>query len=166
MVRDETELRPDICVIGGGAGGLAAAAAAAAVGVPVVLIERGRMGGLNLTGGSITAKALIAAAESAQAVRVAERFGTKAVRSGIEFALVRAHVNRAVEAVALQDSAARFRGLGVRVIEGTARFKTPETVAAGGVTVKARHFIVATGTSPVLPPIPGLAETPFLTAES
>ena len=166
MARDDTELRPDICVIGGGAGGLAAAAAAAAMGVPVVLIEKGRMGGLNLTGGSIPSKALIAAAESAQGVRSATRFGIKTVRSGIEFALVRAHVSRAVDAVALQDSAARMRGLGVRVIEGTAHFRNADTVVAAGISVKARRFIIATGASPVLPPIPGLAETPYLTAES
>ena len=83
-------------MIGGGAGGLAAAAAAAAMGVPVVLIEKGRMGGQSLNGGAVPSKALLAAAEHANAVRAGARFGVKSVRSGIDFAAVMAHVRHAV----------------------------------------------------------------------
>src|SRR5580658_1983121 len=89
------EIRPDICVIGGGAGGLAAAAAAAAFGVNVVLIEKGAMGGESL-GGALPSNALIAAAERADAFRKGARFGVKTVRSGVDFAAVRAHVRDVV----------------------------------------------------------------------
>jgi pyruvate/2-oxoglutarate dehydrogenase complex dihydrolipoamide dehydrogenase (E3) component len=156
---------PDICVIGGGAGGLAAAAAAAAMGVPVVLIEKGRMGGQNLTA-AVPAQALLAAAEHANALRTAAAFGVKIVRSGIDFAAVNAHVRGAVEAVAPLMSAERFGGLGVRVVAGTARFVDATTVAVDDLRIKARRFVIATGSSPVVPPIAGLSEMPYLVPET
>ena len=160
------EIEPDICVIGAGAGGLAAAAAAAAFGVSVVLIEKGRMGGESLNSGSLPSKALIAAAERANAVREAARFGIKSARFGIDFAAVRAHVRDVVAAVAPQDSRERFNGLGVRLIEGQARFTDRGTVAVDGYAVKARRFVIATGSSPASPAIPGLSEVPYLTNET
>lgn len=166
MAQESSELRPDICVIGAGPGGLAAAAAAAAMGVPVVLIEKGRMGGQSLNTGSVPSKALLAAAEHANVLRSGARFGVKIVRSGIDFAAVNAHVRRAVEAIAPQDAAERFVGLGVRVIAGVARFKDAKTVAVDRTTIKARRFIIATGSSPLVPAIPGLSEAPYLTAET
>jgi pyruvate/2-oxoglutarate dehydrogenase complex dihydrolipoamide dehydrogenase (E3) component len=159
MARDNKE--PDICVIGGGAGGLAVAAAAAAMGVPVVLIEKGRMGGQSLAG-AVSSKALLAAAKQAAAVRSGARFGVRNVRSGVDFSAVTAHVRDAVAAVAPQVSSERFAGLGVRVIAGTARFKDANTAEAGDATIKARRFIVATGSLPVIPAIPGLADVPYL----
>ncbi len=166
MADENSELNPEICVIGAGSGGLAAAAAAAAVGVSVVLIEKGRMGGQSLYGGSIPARALQAAAGHANAVRVGAAFGVKSVRSGIDFAAVNAHVRRTVEAIAPQDALERFTGLGVRVLAGTARFKDARSVVVGATTVRARHFIIATGSTPFIPPIPGLSDTPYLTPET
>jgi pyruvate/2-oxoglutarate dehydrogenase complex dihydrolipoamide dehydrogenase (E3) component len=152
---------PDLCVIGGGAGGLAVAAAAAAMGVPVALVERGRTGGQCLNG-SVPLKALLAAAERANAVRSGARFGVKTVRSGIDFTGVMAHVRQAVDAMAPQLASERFVGLGVRVIAGVARFTDANTVEAGGATIKARRFVIATGSLPIVPAIPGLAEAPYL----
>ena len=166
MTQDNGELTPDICVIGAGPGGLAAAAAAAAMGVPVVLIEKARMGGRSLNSGSVPSKALLAAAQHADVVRSGARFGIKNVRSGVDFSAVNAHVRSAIEAIAPQDSAERFAGLGVRVVAGTARFKDASTVAVGDLTVKARRFIIATGSSSVVPAIAGLNETPYLTPET
>ena len=166
MAEENSELNPEICVIGAGPGGLAAAAAAATMGVSVVLIEKGRMGGQSLHAGAVPARALQAAAGHANALRVGASFGVKNVRSGIDFAAVNAHVRRAVEAIAPQDSSERFKGLGVRVIAGAARFKDSGTVTAGAATVRARHFIIATGSTPIIPPIPGLADTPYLTPET
>jgi pyruvate/2-oxoglutarate dehydrogenase complex dihydrolipoamide dehydrogenase (E3) component len=159
MAQDNKE--PEICVIGGGAGGLAAAAAAATMGVRVVLIEKSQMGGQSLNS-SVPSKALLAAANHAAAVRAGMRFGVKTMRPGVDFAAVMAHVRAAVEAVAPQVSSERFAGLGVRVIAGTARFKDANTVEAGDVTIKARRFILATGVFPVVPPISGLADVPYL----
>jgi pyruvate/2-oxoglutarate dehydrogenase complex dihydrolipoamide dehydrogenase (E3) component len=166
MAEESSELNPEICVIGAGAGGLAAAAAGAAMGVSVVLIEKGRMGGQSLYAGSVPARALQAAAGHANALRVGASFGVKSVRSGIDFAAANAHVRRAVEAIAPQDSPERFKGFGVRVVAGAARFKDAGTVVAGATTVRARYFIIATGSTPVIPPIPGLADTPYLTPET
>ncbi len=166
MAQKISELKPDICVIGGGAGGLAAAAAAAAMGVPVVLIEKGRTGGQSLYAGSVPSKALLAAAAHARALNDGARFGIKNARFSVDFVAVRAHVRGAIAAIMPQDSAERFSGLGVQVLAGAGRFTDAGTVEVGDTTVKARRFIVATGSSPIIPAIPGLAETPYLTPET
>jgi pyruvate/2-oxoglutarate dehydrogenase complex dihydrolipoamide dehydrogenase (E3) component len=163
MAQADSEIRPDICVIGAGAGGLAAAAAAAAMGVPVVLIERDRMGGESLNTGAVPSKAFVAAAQRAHDLRKGERLGVTSIRSAVDFAGVNAHVRRAIEAIAPQSAAERFTGLGVRVIAGAARFADPRTVTVGDVAVRARRFIIATGSRPDIPPIPGLDDTPYLT---
>jgi pyruvate/2-oxoglutarate dehydrogenase complex dihydrolipoamide dehydrogenase (E3) component len=166
MTQENSELTPDLCVIGAGAGGLAAAAAGAAMGVPVVLIEKGRMGGQTLHSGSVPSKALLAAAEHANALRSGARFGIKSGRVAIDFTAVNAYVRQAIATVAPQDSAERFAGLGVRVITGAARFADPHSVAVNGMTVKARRFIVATGSVPVIPSVPGLGEAAYLTPDA
>ncbi|MDQ2081720.1 FAD-dependent oxidoreductase [Xanthobacteraceae bacterium Astr-EGSB] len=160
-------LRPDICVIGAGSGGLSVAAAAAAFGVPVVVVEKGAMGGECLNTGCVPSKALLAAAGHAAAARTAARFGIGDGAPTIDFAKVRAHVRAVIAAIAPNDSIARFTGLGVKVIAGTARFAGPDTVAVGGrFIVKARRFVIATGSRPAVPAIPGLADVPFLTNET
>ncbi|HTV38823.1 MAG TPA: FAD-dependent oxidoreductase [Xanthobacteraceae bacterium] len=166
MAQDISELTPDICVIGAGAGGMAAAAAAAAMGVPVVLIEKGRMGGQSLYCGSVPSKALLAAAGRASALQTGARFGIKSARFAVDFGALGAHVRDAVAAITPQDSAERFTGLGVRVVAGVGRFRDPGTVEVGDVTVKARRFIIATGSSPIIPAIAGLADAPYLTPET
>ena len=163
-------LTPDICVIGAGSGGLSVAAAAASFGVPVVLIEKGRMGGDCLNVGCVPSKALLAAAKHAVAFDKAAEFGIAFGRRKIDFMQVRNHVHGVVAAIAPTDSRQRFAGLGVRVIAGAARFKDAATVVVGGddgdIEIKARRFVIATGSSPALPPIPGLTETPCLTNET
>ncbi|HEY4140824.1 MAG TPA: FAD-dependent oxidoreductase [Pseudolabrys sp.] len=141
-------LTPDICVIGAGSGGLAVAAGAAAFGVPVVLIEQGKMGGASLAA-AVPSNALLAAADR-----------------GNDFAAARAHVAQTVATVALQHSAERFAGLGVRVIKGHASFKDRRTVTVGDIEVRARRFVIATGSSPAVPPIPGLEQSPYFTTET
>src|SRR5205085_2777571 len=86
-------IKPDICVIGGGSGGLSVAAAAAAFGVPVVLVEKGKLGGDCLNYGCVPSKALIAAARRAEAPRRAAPFGVKVPRPSVDFAKVHAHVH-------------------------------------------------------------------------
>jgi len=160
-------VRPDICVIGAGAGGLSVAAAAAAFGVPVVLIEKGRMGGECLNVGCVPSKALIAAARHAKTIGDAAAFGIVAPAPRIDFARVHDHVQGVIAAIAPNDSKARFTGLGVRVIDGVARFKDKDTVTVGDrVEVKARRFVIAAGSSPSVPPIAGLDAVRFLTNET
>ena len=158
------QISPDICVIGAGAGGLAAASAAAAFGVNVVLIEQAKTGG-TLARAALSSKALLSAAERAQTARSGGR-AVRALRFGGDFAGVRDHVRGAIAAVAPQDARERVNGLGVRVIEGIGRFTDPSTAAADGFDITARRFVVATGSSPVVPAIPGLAAVPFLTEET
>jgi pyruvate/2-oxoglutarate dehydrogenase complex dihydrolipoamide dehydrogenase (E3) component len=159
-------LEPDICVIGAGSGGLSVAAAAAAFGVPVVLIEKGKMGGDCLNYGCVPSKALIAAARRAAECETSGEFGVSAGHPTVDFLRVRDHVRRVIAAIAPNDSKERFGALGVRVIAGTARFTDAATVAVDNLEVKARRFVVATGSSPAIPAIPGLADTPHLTNET
>jgi pyruvate/2-oxoglutarate dehydrogenase complex dihydrolipoamide dehydrogenase (E3) component len=160
-------LTPDICVIGAGSGGLAAAATAAAFGVSVVLVEKSKIGGEHLNTGCVPSKALIAAARHAEGLRQAAALGLITSRPKVNFEKVHDHVHDVIAAVAPNDSAERFRGLGVRVIQGTARFKDGNTVAVGeNIEIKARRFVIATGSSPAIPQIAGLADTPYLTNET
>jgi pyruvate/2-oxoglutarate dehydrogenase complex dihydrolipoamide dehydrogenase (E3) component len=158
-------LTPDICVIGAGSGGLSVAAAAAAFGVPVVLIEKGAMGGDCLNSGCVPSKALIAAAKRAHSARNASSLGVDAQVS-VDFAKVHAHVHGVIAAIAPNDSVERFTGLGVRVIKGAARFTDADIVAVNDIRIKARRFVIATGSSPSAPPIPGLDSVRYLTNET
>ncbi len=157
------EIKPDICVIGAGAGGLAAAAAAAAFGVNVVLIERGPLSGEHPAGehpagGALASRAFAAAAARAHQLRQGLIGG-----EADGFAAARAQVRNAVAAAAPEASRERINGLGVRVLQGDCRFTDPHTVTVNGYDVRARRFIIATGSSPAPPDIPGLAAVPYLT---
>ena len=156
---------PDLCIIGGGAAGLATAAAAAQLGASVVLIERGAMGGECLNSGCVPSKALLAADHAAQSARNAARMGVDAELK-VDFARVRAHVRAAQAAFAPHDSRERFEGLGVQVISAEAHFINATTVQAGGRHISARHFLIATGSSPKLPKIEGLQGTRHFTNET
>jgi pyruvate/2-oxoglutarate dehydrogenase complex dihydrolipoamide dehydrogenase (E3) component len=166
MAQDNIELKPEICVIGGGPGGLSVAAAAAAFDFSSVLIEKGPMGGESLNRGSIPAQALIAAAERANAVRTSAQFGIKTGRFTVDFAAVNAYARRVVGALAPNAARERLAGLGVNVIAAEAHFTDPRTVFAGGVTIRARRFVIATGSSPIIPAIPGILGVPYLTEET
>jgi pyruvate/2-oxoglutarate dehydrogenase complex dihydrolipoamide dehydrogenase (E3) component len=160
-------LTPDLCVIGAGSGGLSVAAAAAALGVPVVLIEKGKMGGDCLNTGCVPSKALLAAAARAEAFRTSQPFGVKPYRPGVEFYQVNDHVQEVIASIAPNDSKQRFTGLGVQVIEGEGAFKDANTVVVGEqYEIVARRFVIATGSQPAVPPIPGLDKVPFLTNET
>jgi pyruvate/2-oxoglutarate dehydrogenase complex dihydrolipoamide dehydrogenase (E3) component len=159
-------LTPDICVIGGGSGGLSVAAAAAAFGVPTVLIEEHKMGGDCLNTGCVPSKALLAAAKRAALMQNSGAFGVNAQGVTVDFAKVHEHVHRVIAAIAPADSVARFVGLGVRVIQGHATFKDHWTVTVGDIEIRARRFVIATGSTPAVPPIPGLDQGPYFTNET
>jgi pyruvate/2-oxoglutarate dehydrogenase complex dihydrolipoamide dehydrogenase (E3) component len=156
----------DLCIIGGGSAGLTVAAGAAQLGARVVLIERGEMGGDCLNYGCVPSKALIAAGHAAQAMRDAGRFGIVPVEPTVDFAATMDHVQRVIAAIAPIDSAERFEKLGVRVLRTVARFVAPDTVEAGGERIRARRFVIASGSRPTAPPIPGLEGVPYLTNET
>ncbi len=159
-------LTPDLCIIGAGSGGLSVAAAAALMGVPVVLIERHRMGGDCLNVGCVPSKALIAAGHHAHSARMAKRFGVMANEPRIDYAKVQQHVQDVIAAIEPNDSVERFRALGVNVILGEARFTDRKTVQVGETTIRARRFVIATGSTPAIPPIPGLDGVSIFTNET
>ncbi len=160
-------LKPDICVIGAGSGGLSVAAAAASFGVSVVLLEKGKMGGDCLNYGCVPSKALLAAGKHAQAMRDAPQFGvTMSGEPQVNFRKVHDHVHGVIAAIEPNDSVERFTGLGVEVITEAGRFKDAKTVIAGDKEIRARRFVVATGSSAFVPPIPGLDQVPYLTNEN
>ena len=159
-------LTPDICVIGAGSGGLSVAAAAAAFGVAVVLIEKGKMGGDCLNYGCVPSKAMIAAGKQAHAMRHGSKFGIADVEPEIDFRAVNKHIHGVIAAIAPNDSVERFTALGVHVIKAEAKFTGPRTVVAGDVEIRARRFVVATGSSALVPPIPGLDTVDYFTNET
>ncbi len=149
------KLTPDICIIGAGAGGVSVAITAAAFGVPVVLIDRRRLDGERLTGGA-PSKALLAAAKRAQSMRDGDPFGVTVADIDVDFAKVRNHVRHVAGVIGPNSSAARLTGLGVRVIQGDAKFKDRRTVTVGDAyEIVARRFVIATGSIPALPTIQG-----------
>ncbi len=161
------ERRADLCVIGAGSGGLSVAAGAAQLGADTVLIEAGRMGGDCLNVGCVPSKSLLAAGHAAHAAADGEAFGVRpAGWPGIDAAAVRRHVQGVIDAIAPHDSQERFEGLGVTVRRTTARFVDPDTVEADGERIRARRFVVATGSRPAVPPIPGIETVGYLTNET
>jgi pyruvate/2-oxoglutarate dehydrogenase complex dihydrolipoamide dehydrogenase (E3) component len=135
----------------------------------VALVEKGRMGGDCLNYGCVPSKALLAAAGHAKAIRAAPDFGvTLADANGVkvDFARVNDHVKSVIGAIAPNDSEERFTALGVKVIRATGRFVDRHTLEAGEFRIRARRFVIATGSSPFVPPIPGINAVPYLTNES
>jgi pyruvate/2-oxoglutarate dehydrogenase complex dihydrolipoamide dehydrogenase (E3) component len=160
-------IRPDICVIGSAAGALQAATQAAAFGVPVVLVEQGGLGAAVLRSGRLPSAALLAAARRAHLSAQASDFGVEAALITIDFGRVRQHVREVIAARAPNAARQRLAALGVRVIEGAARFKDFRTLTVGGeFEIVARRYVIATGSLPALPPIAGLAALPHLTPET
>ena len=160
------QITADICVIGAGSGGLSVAAGASQLGQKTVLIERHRMGGDCLNVGCVPSKALIAAAHAAYAQRHPGPLGVAPVVPTIDFQAVHDHVHGVIAEIAPTDSVARFQALGVEVIEAEGRFVDPHTVVAGDARITARRFVIATGSRPAIPPIPGLDSVSFLTNET
>jgi pyruvate/2-oxoglutarate dehydrogenase complex dihydrolipoamide dehydrogenase (E3) component len=159
-------LSPDLCVIGGGAGGLAVAAGAAQIGASVVLIEHGAMGGDCLNVGCVPSKSLLATAKLAHQWRRGEELGIGYVPPVIDFAAVGDSVGRVIARLAPQDSIERFERLGVTVLRFDANFIDARRVRAGDREIAARRFVVATGSRPAVPTIPGLGDLPYFTNET
>jgi pyruvate/2-oxoglutarate dehydrogenase complex dihydrolipoamide dehydrogenase (E3) component len=133
-----------------------------------VLIEKGKMGGDCLNSGCVPSKALIAAGKRVASVNGGAAFGVITPRAKINFPDVHRHVASVIAAIAPNDSKERFAALGVRVVAGTARFRDARTVlvADAGIEVRARRFVIATGSSPAIPEIKGLDKVSYLTNET
>lgn len=156
----------DVIVIGGGAAGLTAAGGCALFGLKTALIEGHKMGGECLNNGCVPSKALIASAKRAAEAREESRAGVKLAAPIVEWSGVHAHVHKAIADIAPHDSVERFEEMGCEVIQDWAKFTGPKSVEVGGRTLTAPRIVIATGSSPSVPPIPGLDDVPYLTNEN
>src|SRR3569833_2924210 len=156
----------DLCVIGGGSAGLTAAASAAALGAKVALVERRRLGGDCLWHGCVPSMVFLFLAKLAHQARDGARFGLVGYSPAVDLAAVMGRVAAVIAAIAVNDSLERFRSLGVEVIFGAGRFVDPAHFSVDGRRLSARNFVIATGSRPAVPDLPGLAAVPYLTNES
>jgi pyruvate/2-oxoglutarate dehydrogenase complex dihydrolipoamide dehydrogenase (E3) component len=160
------KLNPDLLVIGAGSGGLSVAAGAVQMGASVILLEGHKMGGDCLNFGCVPSKALIASGKAAHAQAHAARYGVADVVPQVDYAAAKDHVAGVIAQIEPVDSVERFEGLGVRVIRDYGAFVSPTEVQAGDHLITARRIVIATGSSPLVPPIPGIDSVPFDTNET
>ena len=159
-------IKTDVLVIGGGSGGLSVAAGASQMGADVVLLEGHKMGGDCLNYGCVPSKALIATGKAAYGQRTSAQYGVAAGPGATDYGAAKDHVADVIAQIAPVDSVERFEGLGVKVIEEYGRFISPSEVQAGDTVITARRVVIATGSSPLVPPIPGLDTVPYETNET
>ena len=166
-VNPEPAPRYNLVVIGAGTAGLVTAAGAAGLGAKVALVERHLMGGDCLNVGCVPSKALLRAARAWADVRDAGAYGVD-VPAGIRvgFPAVMERMRRLRAGISRNDSARRFRELGVDVFLGEGRFSGPDTVEVAGKTLRFKKAVIATGARAAAPPIPGLADAGYLTNET
>jgi pyruvate/2-oxoglutarate dehydrogenase complex dihydrolipoamide dehydrogenase (E3) component len=160
------QIKIDVCVIGAGSGGLSVAAGTAQLGLKTILIERNEMGGDCLNTGCVPSKALLAASKHAQSFRNNNIKGIASIEPEIDFAAVKDHVMDTIKSIEPNDSQERFESLGVKVIRESAKFISKDIVQAGDFNITSRYFIIATGSTPVVPPISGLDGDKILTNET
>jgi pyruvate/2-oxoglutarate dehydrogenase complex dihydrolipoamide dehydrogenase (E3) component len=159
--------RYNLVVVGAGTAGLVTAAGAAGLGAKVALVERHLMGGDCLNYGCVPSKALIRSSRAFAAVRDAKNYGIEIAGAiSVDFPAVMERLRRLRAGISHHDSAARFKGLGVDVFLGHARFVGKDTVEVDGKTLRFARAVIATGARPVHPGIKGLAEAGFLTNET
>ncbi len=163
---NKTTLKPDLCIIGAGSGGLSVAAGAAQLGLDVILLEKDKMGGDCLNTGCVPSKALLAAGKRAALHRKTDIKGVFANEPEIDYSAVKDHVADTINTIAPHDSPERFQSLGVNVVLQAGKFISKNTVETEEHVIKAKRFIIATGSRAVIPPIVGLNETDFYTNEN
>ncbi len=159
-------LKTDLLVIGAGSGGLSVASGAVQMGASVILLEGHKMGGDCLNYGCVPSKALIASGKAAYAQSHASPFGVADVKPKVDYGAAKDHVADVIAQIAPVDNQERFEGLGVKVIREYGSFISATQVKAGNHTITARRIVIATGSSPFVPPIPGLDSVPYETNET
>lgn len=160
-----TEYDYDIGILGGGAAGLTVASGAAQLGAKALLIEKEpALGGDCLHYGCVPSKTLIHSAHVYHQMKTGTRFGLPEMDvPPVDFSRIAGRIQEVIRTIQKHDSEERFCGLGARVAFGEAHFDDEHTVQLGGELVSAKNWVIATGSSPVAPPIPGLHATGFLT---
>jgi len=159
--------RYNLVVIGAGTAGLVTAAGAAGLGAKVALIERNLMGGDCLNVGCVPSKGLIAAARMAAAIDKAREFGVNLPKeTDVDFGAVMRRMRRLRARISPNDSAQRFRDLGIDVYFGQGRFLDSQSIDVEGTTLRFKRAVIATGARAAAPPIPGLQSVDYLTNET
>jgi pyruvate/2-oxoglutarate dehydrogenase complex dihydrolipoamide dehydrogenase (E3) component len=156
----------NLIVIGAGAAGLVTSYIAAMVKAKVTLIEGHKMGGDCLNTGCVPSKSLLRSARIISYINRAREFGLKKMTPEFDFAEVMERVQRSVRAIEPHDSIERYTELGVECIKGYATLVSPWEVEVNGQRLSARSIVIATGARPAVPPIPGLANTGYLTSDT
>lgn len=157
------EQQYDLVVIGAGAGGLIAADFAVRLGAKTALVEKDRIGGDCTWTGCVPSKTLLKIAKVAHHVRTARRYGITSGSPAIDMAKVHDYVQGAVQQIYQGTTPEALRAKGIDVYLGGARFVDASKIVAGDATLRAKHFLITTGASPVIPEISGLRDVPFVT---
>ncbi len=158
--------RYDIIVIGAGAGGLVVAIGAAATKKKVLLIEKGLFGGDCTNFGCIPSKSLIAAAHHAHSLNIAKEYGIETSPFSFDGKGALQRVRKITQEIRSHEDPAALKKLGVETLEGTASFKDPYTLIVNEKELQGKQIVIATGSYPIIPPIEGLEEAPFLNNET
>jgi len=153
----------DLCIIGGGSAGLVVAAGGASLGAKVALVEKHALGGDCLHYGCVPSKTLLHSAKAAQMMRDAGRYGIEPATPQTNIKKVMQRVSNVIKTIEVHDSPERFRGLGIDVIFGAGKFTTANVFNVNDRHLTAKHFVIATGSHPAIPPITGLDRIPYLT---
>ena len=161
-----TRIKTDVLVIGAGSGGLSVAAGASQMGADVVLLEGHKMGGDCLNFGCVPSKALIATGKVAYAQQHGKAYGVADASGKVDYAAAKDHVADVIAQIEPMDSVERFEGFGINVIQEFGRFISETEVQAGETIITARRIVIATGSAPFVPPIPGLENVPYETNET
>ena len=156
----------NIIVLGAGSGGLIAALIGSTLKAKVTLIERHKMGGDCLNTGCVPSKALISSAKAAHHMRNAAHYGIRSVEPEVDFPAVMQRIRGAIATIAPKDSVERYSELGVNCVIGDGKIIDAHHVQVGDQVISGRSIIVATGGSPLVPPIPGLADVQPLTSDN
>ncbi len=166
-VNPEPRGRYNLVVIGSGTAGLTAAGGCAAVGGRVALIERHLTGGDCLISGCVPSKGIIRSARVAATLRQAADHGMRVPEgTAVDFQAVMARMRRLRARISPTDSVPHLKAMGIDVFLGQGQFTGPDTVEVGGKRLRFARAVIASGARPVVPPIPGLKETGFLTNET
>lgn len=156
----------NLVVIGAGSAGLVTSYLAAATRARVTLIEANRMGGDCLNFGCVPSKTLIRSATFLREARHAKDLGFSGATVDYRFGEVMARVHRIIRTIEPHDSVERYTKLGVEVIHGKARITSPWTVEVNGQIISTRSIVIATGSRPAIPPIPGLEQVRYYTSDT
>lgn len=156
----------NMVVIGAGSAGLVSAFIAAAVKAKVALIEKHKMGGDCLNTGCVPSKALIRSAKILNYFKRANEFGFEALPAKFEFSKIMERVQRVVQEIEPHDSVKRYTDMGVECFAGNAKIRSPYEVEVDGKVLTTKNIVIATGASPLVPQIPGLAEVAYLTSDN